>query len=414
MPSLKRAAEGAPEGGGGGPSKKRVAGERGVAAPVSPMGGSPAASLPAYPELVRSHPELVRSHPELVGASRTGRGEKSWQSQKGVKGKIISLGSYPTREEAAAAHDVGSIWAKLRDREPLHGARYNYAALLQERSLLADLQHCKRAQAMSDVAQAWLKAHWATKRQALEVARRAALDRDEGLQADALEFSGAGAYLGMFRSCIWFTPVRGASQGAFLGTFDTAEEAALAWDAANVWRRLRFPGARKSPFNFPRLHLEEDQQLLAAVQRTPATKEGQSIREPPCLRPQRCAWPHRQRPGVLPPAPAPAGNAPPQPLPALAPAPAGSSPPPAPLALEAFQRADGSLGFGNMLAALQPVLAAAGVGEAACSDFELAFLCHMDDGARRAFYTSVQRAWSLGRADSVARMVAAALPAAGA
>eukprot|EP00887_Chlorella_sp_A99_P005330 scaffold1.g5330.t1 len=59
-----------------------------------------------------------------------------------------------------------------------------------------------------------------------------------------------------------------------MGTFDAAEEAALSWDAASVWRRLHFPGARKSPFNFPRLRLEEDQQLVAAVQRTPATKEG--------------------------------------------------------------------------------------------------------------------------------------------
>lgn len=95
----------------GGPPKRRAEGGQATLPAHLPgaKGGGPATSLPAL------RPALVHSYPELVGAYRVPNVAKPWRSQKSVNSSTVNFGVYATREEAAAAHDMASIWLQLRD-----------------------------------------------------------------------------------------------------------------------------------------------------------------------------------------------------------------------------------------------------------------------------------------------------------
>eukprot|EP00887_Chlorella_sp_A99_P007538 scaffold28.g7538.t1 len=70
-----------------------------------------------------------------------------------------------------------------------------------------------------------------------------------------------------------------------LGVFERPEEAALAWDAANLFRRLHFPGAPRAAFNLPRLRLAGDKHLVEELRWAAPTKDGlQAAASPDCSR----------------------------------------------------------------------------------------------------------------------------------
>ena len=63
---------------------------------------------------------------------------------------------------------------------PLHSTSYNFPSLLEEGSLLEELQGCEDWEAMQEVAESWLEGHWAAKGPQLVAGRAEALARQVG------------------------------------------------------------------------------------------------------------------------------------------------------------------------------------------------------------------------------------------
>ena len=73
---------------------------------------------------------------------------------------------------------------------PLHSTSYNFPSLLEEGSLLEELQGCEDWEAMQEVAESWLEGHWAAKGPQLVAGRAEALARQVGGGVDSTVPSG--------------------------------------------------------------------------------------------------------------------------------------------------------------------------------------------------------------------------------
>ena len=250
--------------------------------------------------------EKVRTSTTFIGIHKFGK-----VARKQIDGVQRCFHSQPCEDKAAALHDIATLWSLLRKHgalggpcisssvlacpaivcfrlcpaDPLHLPPYNFPGLLEEGSLLEELQGSEDWWAMQEVAESWLEGHWATKGQQLVAGWAEALARQVGdgrPQSDALRTaracstgwdvvelnqellvsltahcSGTGRdaaypqkrYTGVqrkghtFEAKIKSSPWHGSPQ-LTTGTFATSLEAAVAWDVGNLWRQLHYPGGQ--------------------------------------------------------------------------------------------------------------------------------------------------------------------------